>query len=378
MFKNSYVGLMIITLFFNCYSFDRITDSLALVAIKTENQGSAINWNFAESLDKWEGIGLSNNRVTSLDMNIKDVTSLPKEIGDLTNLEQLLLEDNTLTTIPTEIGNLTNLYYLSLTGNDIVSLPSEIEDLTSLEILILAYNSLTSLPDEIVNISSLRILNVISNNLTSLPANMVNLSALTSITVFDNELQFGDIEYLVSEFPGIIGFNMGYSQQDSVPTYLSYDQTNLYVSVSGTNNGYQWYKNGSILVGQTSDILNIDITKAAEYYCIASNSVITDLEIPSLNYVVTGGLAPTVETNFRTDQFFSSFQNRSISITLPQQENISISLFDMRGRMVQTPVTRHLPTGTHSFAIGNELSQGFYVLSIVGNTHRISTKIFVQ
>ena len=53
---------------------------------------------------------------------------IPSEIGNLTNLTELRLEDNKLTgEIPSEIGNLTNLTQLSLHSNQLSGqIPSEI------------------------------------------------------------------------------------------------------------------------------------------------------------------------------------------------------------------------------------------------------------
>ncbi|MCH2245973.1 MAG: leucine-rich repeat domain-containing protein, partial [Crocosphaera sp.] len=45
----------------------------------------------------------------SLDLSFKGLTSIPPEIGQLTNLTSLNLWNNQLTNIPPEIGQLTNL-----------------------------------------------------------------------------------------------------------------------------------------------------------------------------------------------------------------------------------------------------------------------------
>ena len=58
------------------------------------------------------------------------LTSLPPEIGLLTNLTYLDLENNELTSLPPEIGLLTNLTTLDLGSNELTSLPPEIGTLT--------------------------------------------------------------------------------------------------------------------------------------------------------------------------------------------------------------------------------------------------------
>ena len=78
---------------------------------------------------------------------------IPPEIGNLTNLENLVLHSNDLTSIPLEIGNLTNLKILKLQYNQLTgSIPSEIGNLTNLTFLNLSNNQLTGIiPDEICN-----------------------------------------------------------------------------------------------------------------------------------------------------------------------------------------------------------------------------------
>ena len=60
--------------------------------------------------------------------------SIPSEIGNLTNLEYLRLDNNQLTgEIPPEIGNLTNLTHLYLNSNELTGeIPESICELTNL------------------------------------------------------------------------------------------------------------------------------------------------------------------------------------------------------------------------------------------------------
>lgn len=62
---------------------------------------------------------------------------LPFDIGKLTHLKALNLDDNNLTSLPSDIGNLTQLQELDLSDNSLTSLPPEMENLKNLRILIL-------------------------------------------------------------------------------------------------------------------------------------------------------------------------------------------------------------------------------------------------
>lgn len=88
---------------------------------------------------------------------------LPKEICELTELNELRPYGLSLTAIPVEIGNLVNLKKLDLSGNNLTSLPSSIGKLTNLKVLNLANNNLSKLPVEIKSLSNLKKLNIKGN-----------------------------------------------------------------------------------------------------------------------------------------------------------------------------------------------------------------------
>ena len=82
-------------------------------------------------------------RVLELDCLL---TSLPNNIGELSNLIKLDLQFNNLASLPESIGNLSNLQTLNLFNNSLTSLPNSIGNLTKLQTLVLGFNQLTSLP----------------------------------------------------------------------------------------------------------------------------------------------------------------------------------------------------------------------------------------
>ncbi|EKR90418.1 leucine rich repeat protein, partial [Leptospira santarosai str. CBC379] len=77
------------------------------------------------------------------------LTTLPKEIGNLQNLQDLNLNSNQFTTLPKEIWNLQKLQKLSLGRNQLTTLPEEIWNLQNLKTLDLEGNQLATLPEEI-------------------------------------------------------------------------------------------------------------------------------------------------------------------------------------------------------------------------------------
>ncbi|OLY64971.1 hypothetical protein BWD12_18470 [Leptospira santarosai serovar Bananal] len=116
------------------------------------------------------------------------LTTLPKEIGNLQNLQKLNLNNNPLTTLPKEIGKLQNLQQLFLGGNQFTTLPKEIGNLQNLQKLDLYYNKLTTLPKEIGNLQNLQKLDLYNNQLTTLPKEIGNLQSLESLDLSYNDL----------------------------------------------------------------------------------------------------------------------------------------------------------------------------------------------
>ena len=60
---------------------------------------------------------------TRLDLSRLGLTVLPKALGQLTQLRQLLVRNNELTTLPEALGQLTQLQYLNVSGNGLTTLP---------------------------------------------------------------------------------------------------------------------------------------------------------------------------------------------------------------------------------------------------------------
>ncbi len=118
--------------------------------------------------------------LTVLSLQGNHLTSLPPEIGLLTQLEQLNLYGNGLTTFPPEIGKLTRLELLDAWDNELTSLP-EIGGLSSLTDLELYRNRLTSLPPEIGRLQNLERLDVSTNALWALPPEIGGLAPTETV-----------------------------------------------------------------------------------------------------------------------------------------------------------------------------------------------------
>ena len=115
----------------------------------TQFRGSRAAQMVAEEIQPRQAGHLHSNRLTG---------EIPKELGDLSDLEGLWLQRNSLTgEIPPELGRLSNLKWLWLYGNELEgSIPPGLDKLSSLVQLNLHSNRLTGeIPKELGDLSGL-------------------------------------------------------------------------------------------------------------------------------------------------------------------------------------------------------------------------------
>ena len=178
------------------YTVERAALEALYKANNGDNWTHRDNWCTDAPLNKWYGVGMGPDQkhVTSLSLwNNHVIGYIPKEIGDLTELESLNISSTPEETyglpqslfgpLPEEIGKLKKLTYLylqdyPLTGN----LPEGLFSLSELEILGIIRPLYTegSLSPSIGNLTNLRSLELDKVNLTgSLPAELGRLNRLT-------------------------------------------------------------------------------------------------------------------------------------------------------------------------------------------------------
>ena len=197
---------------------DLVEDCQALVAIQNHWAAVAANrkWPSSHNLRQWgvgttqkidapwPGVTITSKRVTELALQhshssgdpINSSSSihgtLPAELGDLTALTSLLLNDNILIgDIPTDLGNLTNLTDLYLSTNQLTgTIPTQLGSLTDMIDLELNDNQLTgAIPTQLGSLTDLEYLHLDDNRLSgSIPSQLGSLTEVFDLHLSNNLL----------------------------------------------------------------------------------------------------------------------------------------------------------------------------------------------
>lgn len=158
---------------------------------------------------------LSSLAYLDLSFNAK-LSSLPKEIINLTNLIALFLNSNRFDTkycnhFLETITYFTQLETLHLVNIGINSIPRKIDNLQSLEELDVHFNHLDTLPIEFGNLKSLKRLDITGNSFTSLPNSIFELENLEVFNAGENQLN--SIDHKISNLKQLTTLNLGKTGQ---------------------------------------------------------------------------------------------------------------------------------------------------------------------
>jgi hypothetical protein len=269
---------------------------------------------------------------------------------------------------------------VQLSSNDISgALPSSIGNLISLETLYLNSNKIESLPAEMTRMLKLKTIYLQNNEIMGKVPDFTEASTLERLYISSNKFQFGDFEDEFRTYQNLKTFS--YTSQEKVGEEENVDfgdgfDKTLEAVVSGTNNTYQWYKNG----GKITDAIDkqyviTDATQqdAGYYYCRVSNSIVTSLTIETervtLNYDATLSIEDKEVFNSVIKLYPNPVENvLQISNTSDIRIN-KVEIYTILGKKIQ-----EIKNPKSSLNI-SQLSKGIYLLNVFTEKGKITKKI---
>ncbi|WCJ42955.1 Receptor kinase-like protein Xa21 [Euphorbia peplus] len=162
--------------------------------------------------------------------------TIPEEIGNLTNLISLNLENNNLEGfIPKTIGKLRKLQGISINSNRIQgTIPSELCGLESLNVIYLGENELSEkIPSCLGDLKSMRYLNLGSNKLTfTIPSTLFRLKDVLELNLSSNALT-GSLSVEISNFKALTSLDISGNQLSGrIPPVFGGLQSLAYLGLS--------------------------------------------------------------------------------------------------------------------------------------------------
>ena len=260
--------------------------------------------------------------------------SLPEELGNCRNLIECFLQNNQLSgPVPESLGNLTRVRYLRLNQNQLTgTIPDTLSHCTSLVSLLLSDNQLIGnipagfgylpgltglyvsnnqlsgvVPADLANLMNLEKFTCNNNRFTDFP-DLSALPELVQLHIYNNQFTFEDIE------PNLGVADYWYAPQDSVgiaqtlETWLGADLT-LSVSVGGSQNLYQWARDGVNLDGADTPEYTMNPVVSADtgrYVCEITSSLANELTLYSrpIQVVVADAMPALVNDSLALVDFY--------------------------------------------------------------------------
>ena len=118
-----------------------------------------------------------------------ELTNLPSNIDELTNLSELYLNENDITAFPENFCKLVSLRILNVVGNKLKRLPDSFGSLFMLKHIIAEENNLVCLPSSFCDLINLEVLELNTNKLSDLPYNFGRLAKLKVLNISQNKIQ---------------------------------------------------------------------------------------------------------------------------------------------------------------------------------------------
>jgi Leucine-rich repeat (LRR) protein len=164
-----------------------------------------------------------SEKVKSINLARKQISSLPDSFSRFVNLEELVISDNNFNVFPAVVLQCKKLKKLDAAANKFTEIPASLSALQNLEELSFAYNDLKALPKEICLFKNLINFNASNNTITALPE---CFSSLTKLSILD--FSYNNLSVLPDEIiklPALQTLDLGFNrklqiqklEQDAMP-----------------------------------------------------------------------------------------------------------------------------------------------------------------
>ena len=144
----------------------------------------------AKTFSSFEEAMKSKDDVYKLQSENEDLSKDIQKIKRLPHLQIAVLRNNRLSTLPTEMGALSELVYLQIAQNPLQHFPTSMVNWQLLEVLLLQQSALDSLPSEMATLLNLQTLQIHSNSTDTfrVGAAISKIPKLRSITIYNYNL----------------------------------------------------------------------------------------------------------------------------------------------------------------------------------------------
>lgn len=151
------------------------------------------------------------------------LTALPPELSRCRGLRELSLESNWLERLPPELGQLTELHLLNLSFNHLSQLPPELGEMRDLEELELWKNPIVDLPPEIAQLESLRRFSLGFSRFEEPPASLAGLVSLEELALRNNQpaIDLGQLFAIIACLPRLRRLDLRTSELTSLPKQVA-------------------------------------------------------------------------------------------------------------------------------------------------------------
>jgi internalin A len=200
----------------NSKTTDKKQEVLSKVEEITQTGSTSVTSNNLTAFDI--DAALKNAKTTTkLVLKNRKLTSIPSEISQLTNLEELDLSGNELIECSSGLQSLKNLKTLNLSGNKLKSIPSEICELKNLETLNLSNNEIKG--GSLGCLTNLKWLYLNNNKLSDFPEGLFQLKSLKTLMIQGNQLTI--IPDKINDLKNLQIFSIYANKIPSEPYFIS-------------------------------------------------------------------------------------------------------------------------------------------------------------